>query len=150
MNFYHNSSLQCYLTNTLFCMNLLINITLFCMNLLTLLFSAWISCHYSFESLTMTFFCMNLMPLLYFEWTSYYYSFVHESLFIIIIKTSRKSPSKISTIVYKLLSQPRKHPRQGKLNKTLLREATNGWLHALRELPALIFMNWEHFKQIYV
>ena len=32
-------------------------------------------------------------------------------------------------VVYKLLSQPHKNLRHGKLKKTQLREATNGWLH---------------------
>ena len=47
----------------------------------------------------------------------------------IIIKTSSTDPSGKNKVVYKLLSQPHKHLRHGKLKKAQLREATNGWLH---------------------
>ena len=45
---------------------------------------------------------------------------------IIIVKTSSTSPSGRKKVVYKLLLQPHKHMRHGKLKKTQLREATNG------------------------
>ena len=41
-------------------------------------------------------------------------------IIIIIIKTSSTGPSEINKVVYKLLSQPHKHLRQGKLKKTQL------------------------------
>ena len=50
--------------------------------------------------------------------------YVH--MLIVIIKTISTSPSWKNKVVYKLLSQPVKHMRHGKLKKTQLREATNG------------------------
>ena len=51
-------------------------------------------------------------------------------IIIIIIKTSSTGPSRKNHVVYKLLSQPQKHLRNGKLKKTQLKEATNGWLYS--------------------
>ena len=48
-------------------------------------------------------------------------------IIIVIIKTSRTGRGGKTKIVYKLLSQPHKHLRHGKL-KNKLREATNDWL----------------------
>ena len=50
---------------------------------------------------------------------NYYYYYY----FIIINKIGSSGKNEI---VYKLLSQPHKHLRHGKLRKTQLREATNG------------------------
>ena len=51
------------------------------------------------------------------------------TIIIIIIIISRSTgPSGKNKVVYKLLSQPHKHLRYGKLNKTKLMEATYGWL----------------------
>ena len=50
-------------------------------------------------------------------------------IIIIIITTSRTGPSGKNNVVSKLLSQPHKLLRHGKLKKTELREATNGCLH---------------------
>ena len=49
----------------------------------------------------------------------------------IIIQTSSTSPNLKNKIIYKLLSQPHKHLRHRKLNKILIMEATNGWLHLM-------------------
>ena len=57
----------------------------------------------------------------------HYFNFI--SIFIIIIKTSSTGPSGKNKVVYKLLSQPHKHLRHGKLNKTQLGDAPNGRLH---------------------
>ena len=43
---------------------------------------------------------------------------------ISIIKTSSTGPSGKNRVVYKLISQPHKHLRHGKMKKTQLREAT--------------------------
>ena len=51
-------------------------------------------------------------------------------IIIIIIKTNEISPTGKNKIVYKLPSQPHKHMLHGKLIKTQVMEATNGWLHA--------------------
>ena len=45
-------------------------------------------------------------------------------IIIIIISTGSSGKNKIA---YKLLAQPHKHLRQGKLKKTQLGEATDGW-----------------------
>ena len=52
--------------------------------------------------------------------------------FFIIIKTSSTVPSEKNKVVYKLLSQPHRHLRHGKLKKTQLREATTAPLNPSR------------------
>ena len=48
-------------------------------------------------------------------------------IIIIIIKTSSTGTSGKYKVIYKVLSKPNKHLHLGKLKKTQLREATNGW-----------------------